>query len=82
MLVYYISHTVELQKSDKKKTLTEVNECLDILAPRVLHKRRSTIEINFLAVVDVEDDVVFDGVVDKVTDHLWSDSFKARPVSK
>ena len=50
--------------------LTKVDKGLDVLGPRVLHEGSGSIKADFLTVVDVEDNVVLDGVVDEVTNHL------------
>lgn len=39
----------------------------------MLHEGSRAEEPHFLAVIDVEDDIVLDGVVDQVADHLQAD---------
>ena len=51
--------------------LTEVDKSLDVLGPRVLQEGGGSIKTDLLTVIDVEDNVVLDGVVDEVTNHLY-----------
>jgi len=50
--------------------LTKVDKGLDILGPRMLQEGGGAVESDFFAVVDVEDNVVLNGVIDEVANHL------------
>lgn len=50
--------------------ITKVDKSLDVLGPGVLHEGGSSVEADFLAIIDVENDIVLNGVVDEVTNHL------------